>query len=141
MPAGLPVSALSPATRCVVGLAGALVVDGAPHPIAAAVARAARLRTLADPEAFAARLGVDTFTVRRCEAGSVPFGRLPAAYLALLDEAVPRVDLVGLRTLADQVDRPGRSEAAPTQGYGEVHAVDFSNRRRGGDGVDPRGLR
>ena len=119
---------LSPATRSVVGLAGSLVVDGVRHPVAAAVARSARLATLADPEAFAARLGVDAFTLRRCEAGVVPFDALPAAYLALLDDVQPPVDLVGLRALAEQVD----PDDAQHPGYGEIRAVDFSARRRAG---------
>lgn len=128
MPATPAVSTLTPATRSVIGLAGDLVVDGARHPIAAAVARAARLRTLADADAFAARLGVDAFTVRRCEAGTVAFGSLPAAYLALLDEAEPGVDLVSLRELAQQVD----DHAIDAPEYGEVHAVDFTVRGAGG---------
>ena len=117
---------LTPATRSVVGLAGSLVVDGVRHPVAAAVARSARMATLADAEAFAARLGIDAFTLRRCEAGVVPFAALPAAYLALLDEVQPPVDLVGLRALAEQVD-PDDGQA---HGSGEVHAVDFSAPRR-----------
>ncbi|MEM8707889.1 MAG: hypothetical protein AAGE98_15600 [Actinomycetota bacterium] len=114
MPATPVISTLDPATRTVVGLAGDLVLDGAEHPIAAAVARAARMRSLADADTFAARLGVDPFTVRRCEAGTVPFESLPAAYVALLDDVAPRLDLVGLRELADQVD--GRLE--PDEGSG-----------------------
>ncbi|MEM8705126.1 MAG: hypothetical protein AAGE98_01615 [Actinomycetota bacterium] len=114
MPATPVISTLTPATRTVVGLAGDLVLDGAEHPIAAALARAARMRTLADPATFAARLGLDPFTVRRCEAGSVSFGALPAAYLALFDDVAPSVDLVGLRELAEQVD--GRTE--PTEPSG-----------------------
>ena len=91
-------------TDVIVRLAAALLVEGFEHPVAGAVAQAARIHALAAPEPFAERLGVDAFTLRRAEAGLVAFDRLPAAYLAFVDGIDVAVDLVSLRELAEAVD-------------------------------------
>lgn len=68
-------------------LAERLRQDGAAHPVAAAVALAARGRRRSDPGAFAAAVGLDTALVRRAEAGEVPFGELPDELTEWLDPA------------------------------------------------------
>ncbi|MEM9201433.1 MAG: hypothetical protein AAGC53_07225 [Actinomycetota bacterium] len=95
-------------TEIIVRLAGELMVDGVTHPVAAAVARAARIHALAAPTPFAARLGIDELSLRRAESGVVSFDQLPAAYLAFVDGIEVAVDLVSLRELAAAID--GRSE-------------------------------
>lgn len=97
-------------TDVIVRLAAALLVEGFEHPVAGAVAQAARIHALAAPEPFAERLGVDGFTLRRAEAGLVAFDRLPAAYLAFVDGIDVAIDLVSLRELAAAVDAGAESE-------------------------------
>lgn len=58
-------------------LAERLREDGTPHPVAAAVALAARGRRRSAPEAFAGESGIEAGVVRRAEAGEVPFADLP----------------------------------------------------------------
>ena len=96
------------ATDVIIRLAAALLVEGFAHPVAAAVAQAARMQVLAAPEAFAQRLGVDEFTVHRAESGALAFRELPAAYLAFVDGGEVAVDLVSLRELAEAVDGDDR---------------------------------
>lgn len=96
-------TAVSP-TDVIIRLAAALLVEGFRHPVAAAVAQAARIHALAAPSPFATRLGIDEFTLHRAEAGAVPFGALPAAYLAFVDGIDVAIDLVSLRELAEAVD-------------------------------------
>ena len=50
------------------------------HPVAAAVALAARVSELADPATFAERHGIGAAQLAAAEAGTVRFGALPAAY-------------------------------------------------------------
>ena len=105
-------------TEVIVRLAAELLVDGLVHPVAAAVAQAARMHALAAPEAFAERLGVDELTLRRAERGRVAFDRLPAAYLAFVDGIDPTIDLVGLRALAAATD--GAGDPVEPSGIGEL---------------------
>ncbi|MEM9463762.1 MAG: hypothetical protein AAGA90_00220 [Actinomycetota bacterium] len=103
-------------TDVIVRLAASLLLDGHAHPVAAAVARAARMHVLAAPEAFAERLGIDAFTLHRAEAGLVAFDRLPVAYLAFVDGIDLAIDLVSLRELAAAVDgspAPAADESGP----------------------------
>jgi hypothetical protein len=59
---------------------------GLVHPVAAAVALAARVSQLAGPEEFAERTGVPITRLVEAEAGTVRFGELPLAYDAVLAE-------------------------------------------------------
>ena len=107
-------------TDVIIRLAAALLLEGHRHPVAAAVAQAARMHVLAAPEAFAERLAIDIFTVHRAEAGLVAFDRLPAAYLAFIDGIDVAIDLVGLRELAAAVD--AQRDAEPRGDGGVVLA-------------------
>ena len=120
---------MSIGTQMILRLAADLVVDGATHPVAAALARGARMRTLAEPAAFAAMLGVDELTVRRAEAGIVAVDSLPAAYLSHLDAVEPRLDLVGLRQLALQADGPAAGDEAEANEYRAADVVDLADVR------------
>ena len=119
---------MSVGTQMILRLAADLVVDGASHPVAAALARGARMRTLADPGAFAAMLGIDELAVRRAEGGLLDVDSLPAAYLSHLDSLEPRLDLVGLRQLALQADGPVDGGAG-TGEYGDADVVDLAAHR------------
>lgn len=99
-------TAVSP-TDVIIRLAAALLIEGYRHPVAAAIAQAARMHVLAAPGPFADRLGIDEFTLHRAETGGVAFASLPAAYLAFIDGIDATVDLVGLRELAEATDDTG----------------------------------
>lgn len=120
---------MSVGTQMILRLAADLVVDGAAHPVAAALARGARMRTLAGPSAFAAMLGIDELTVRRAESGAVDVDSLPAAYLSHLDGLEPRLDLVGLRQLALHADGPTTDVDAEVNEYGAADVVDLADVR------------
>lgn len=119
---------MSVGTQMILRLAADLVVDGATHPVAAALARGARMRTLAGPGAFAAMLGIDELAVRRAEGGLVDVDSLPAAYLSHLDSLEPRLDLVGLRQLALQADGSVDGEVHSDE-YGDADVVDLAAHR------------
>ncbi|MEM7141933.1 MAG: hypothetical protein AAF548_12970 [Actinomycetota bacterium] len=70
---------------------------GVDHPVAAAVARAARVSSLSGPEAFAERIGVSVVRLVESESGAVRFGDLPIAYDDTLGEL--GVDLLSLADL------------------------------------------
>lgn len=91
-------------TNVIIRLAAELLVDGVAHPVAAAVARSARMTALAAPARFADRLAIDEFTLRRCESGQVAFDSLPVAYLTFVDGSDIGIDLASLRELAGAVD-------------------------------------
>lgn len=82
-------------------LAERLRQDGVAHPVAAAVALAARGRLRSDPEAFAGAVGLDPALLVRVEAGEVPFGELPDELTHWLDP----VQLLQLAELARCGDR------------------------------------
>jgi hypothetical protein len=75
-------------------LAERLRQDGVAHPVAAAVALAARGRRRSDPDAFAGELGIEPGLVRRAEAGEVAFAELP-------DELTDWLDPVQLLQVAE----------------------------------------
>jgi hypothetical protein len=75
-------------------LAERLHTQGFVHPVAAAVALAARGHAVADVASFAIELGVDVGYWRRLEAGEVPYELLPAV-LRRRASAIP-LDLVAL---------------------------------------------
>jgi hypothetical protein len=81
---------------------------GVEHPVAAAVARAARVSELIGPEEFADRHGVPIARLVEAEAGTVRFGDLPSAYDAVL--ASLGIDLLSLADL-----EAGWRMPAPTQ--------------------------
>ena len=56
---------------------------GLDHPVAAAIALAARVGALAGPETFAERHGIAPAELAAAEAGGIRFGALPPAYGAL----------------------------------------------------------
>lgn len=66
-------------TRLIVRMAGVLAADGAPYPIAGALAAAVRGRQQTTVAAFAIETGLDPAVIEATEAGYVPFERLPAA--------------------------------------------------------------
>lgn len=68
------------ATAMVERMAAQARDGGAAHPVAAALASAARMSRLAGPEEFADRTGIPVARLVEAEAGSVPFGQLHAAY-------------------------------------------------------------
>ncbi|MEQ8839835.1 MAG: hypothetical protein RIB98_02565 [Acidimicrobiales bacterium] len=86
------------ATAMVERLAGRAHTAGLDHPVAAALALAARMSRLCGPEEFAAAAGLSSAEVVAAEAGAVPFGSLPRAYDALF--AAMGVDLLSLADLA-----------------------------------------
>ena len=114
---------MSVGTQMILRLAADLVVDGATHPVSAALARGARMRTLAGPASFAAMLGVDELTVRRAEGGLIDIDSLPAAYLSHLDGLEPRLDLVGLRHLALEADGPSGDDEHKRYDYGSADVI------------------
>lgn len=120
---------MSVGTQMILRLAADLVVDGATHPVAAALARGARMRTLAGPAAFAAMLGIDELTVRRAEGGLTDVDSLPAAYLSHLDGLEPRLDLVGLRHLALQADGERVDDQLERPDYGSADVIDLAEVR------------
>jgi hypothetical protein len=74
--------------------------NGAAHPVAAALASAARISRLAPLEEFAERTGIPTARLAEAEAGAVPFGELPRDYDAVF--ASIDVDLLSLADLEAQ---------------------------------------
>ncbi len=81
---------------------------GAAHPVAAALASAARVSRLAPVEEFAERTGIPIARLVEAEAGAVPFGELPREY----DSVFASID-VDLLSLAD-LERQWR-DGAPAQ--------------------------
>ena len=68
------------------------------HPVAAALARSARISEFSGSEDFAGRHGLTVGLIEAAEAGQIPFGALPAGYgevLVALD-----VDLLAIADLA-----------------------------------------
>ncbi len=61
-------------------LAQRVRAEGAAHPVAAALARAARMSVLEGAEDFARRIGIDVAAIHTAESGRLRFGALPAAY-------------------------------------------------------------
>lgn len=74
--------------------------NGAAHPVAAALASAARISRLAPLEEFAERTGIPLARLVEAEAGAVPFGELPREYDAMF--ASIDVDLLSLADLEAQ---------------------------------------
>lgn len=85
-------------TRLCERVAADLRREGVAHPVAAAVALAARGVAGLERDAWAARLGLDVEVVAACEEGRVAFGDLPAPIGAAAHDA--GVDLVVLAALA-----------------------------------------
>lgn len=83
---------------------------GVDHPVAAALALAARVSRLAGPEEFAERTGVPIARLVEAEAGAVRFGELPRAYGPVLD--VLGVDLLSLADLEAQWGADGSAQGA-----------------------------
>jgi hypothetical protein len=79
-------------------LARRLHRSGAAHPVAAAVALAARGHRGLDVDEFARAVGLPADTVRRAEAGDIVWEDLPAV-LGDLVESMPSVDLLALADL------------------------------------------
>lgn len=77
---------------------------GVPHPVAAALARSARMSRLAGPEAFAECLGIPRERLDDAEAGVVRFGDLPPAYDPVLGGL--GIDLLSLADLEAQWRAP-----------------------------------
>lgn len=86
---------------------------GVDHPVAAAVALAIRVSSLAGPEALAERLGIPLARLVEAESGAVRFGDLPAAYDRLCAEL--SLDLLSLADL----EREWFLAAADTDGAAE----------------------
>ncbi len=83
---------------------------GAEHPVAAAVAQAARVGQLCGPEAFARRTGIPAAVVAAAESGSVAFGRLARGYDPVVAEL--GVDLLSLADLERQWREPVGAQGA-----------------------------
>lgn len=93
------VSAIDP-TLTIERLARRMHDASVPHPVAAAVAQAARGCARMSPTEFATLLGITTGAVERSEAGDVAFGDLlPQLGLAV---AMSGADLLGLADLEAQ---------------------------------------
>ena len=75
-----------------------LIMSTLDHPVAAAVARSARMSELCGPEDFAGRHGLTVPLIESAEAGCIPFGLLPAGYGEVL--AALEVDLLAMADLA-----------------------------------------
>lgn len=84
------------ATAMIERMAAQARTAGLDHPVAAAVALAARVSQLAGPEGFADRNGISISQLVEAEAGSVRFGDLPAG----LDSVLSGMD-IDLLSLAD----------------------------------------
>lgn len=100
-------SAVDP-TRVIESLARRLGARRAEHPVAGALAQAARGRARLDQAGFAARVGVSVELVRACERGDVPLGDLPSRLGSLALEL--DADLLGLADL----ERRLRSGSPPS---------------------------
>lgn len=85
------------ATAMVVRMAVQARTAGLDHPVAAAVALAARVGQLVGPEEFAERTGVPIAQLVEAEAGTVRFGDLPWGYDSVLGAL--DVDLLSLADL------------------------------------------
>ena len=70
---------------------------GVDHPVAAAVARAARVGALSGPQEFADRYGIPITRLEAAEAGTVRFGELSQAYDPVF--AALGIDLLSLADL------------------------------------------
>lgn len=79
-------------------MASSLMVSTLDHPVAAAVARSARMSELSGPEDFAGRHGLTVTLIESAEAGRIPFGLLPAGYGEVL--AALEVDLLAMADMA-----------------------------------------
>jgi len=75
-----------------------LAARGAPHPIAGAVALAARGHLGLGQGEFADLTGLDVSCLAEAEMGRVPFGRLPREFGWILDD-IEGLDLLALATL------------------------------------------
>lgn len=85
---------------------------GLTHPVAAAVALAARVGNLAGPEEFADLTGIPLAHLAEAESGAVRFGELPAGYDGVL--ASLEVDLLSLADLEAEWRRGGHGDGPPT---------------------------
>ena len=85
-------------TRVCERLARHLDRSGATHPVAAAVALAARGHRGRDTDEFAGVLGLPVDTIRRAESGDIAWEELPDIIGDLL-EAMPNIDLLALADL------------------------------------------
>ncbi|MFN3219877.1 MAG: hypothetical protein ACE367_25595 [Acidimicrobiales bacterium] len=85
-------------TRVCERLALQLHCRGASHPVAAAVALAARGHLGLDVDEFADVVDLTSDTVRRAEAGDIAWEELPDVLGSLLD-SMPSVDLLALADL------------------------------------------
>ena len=84
-------------------LAERLRSKGVTHPVAAAVALAARGHRGVDIEPFAADIGLDAHELRRIEAGDVAFADLPDE-LAFAFAAIPSASLFLVADLDREID-------------------------------------
>ncbi len=76
-----------------------LAASGAPHPMAGAVALAARGHLGLDQEVFAGLVGIEVSDLSEAEAGMVPFGRLPRELDWILED-IKGLDLLALAAAA-----------------------------------------
>jgi len=76
-----------------------LAVRGAPHPIAGAVALAARGHLGLDQKGFADLIGLGVTEISEAETGMVPFGRLPCELDWVLED-IEGLDLLALAAAA-----------------------------------------
>lgn len=83
---------------------------GVAHPVAAALARSARMSHLAGLEAFARYLGLPVEHLRAAEEGVVRFGELPRVYDAVIGGL--GIDLLSLADLEAQWRTPAPAPPA-----------------------------
>ena len=92
-------------TRVCERLAQRFAIDGAAHPVAAAVVVAARGHRAQTPEEFATEHQLPLEALSRAEAGETPWEDLPEIIAELLDD-MPSIDLLALADLESQLRRP-----------------------------------
>lgn len=103
-------------TRTIERMARRLRSQGAPHPVAGAVALAARGTRRLGPEDFAVEVGLLADVVHAAEAGEVPLGRLPAEIGALA--FATGADLLALTDLEREWRRePPAAAVSPERGH------------------------
>lgn len=107
---------MSDLTRLCERVAADLRAAGVAHPVAAAVALAARGVAGVERERWAARLGLELVEVVAAETGEVPFGELDPAIGAAAHEA--GLDLVVLADLARRWSTEGGAPGGGPSGAG-----------------------
>ncbi|MEZ5247244.1 MAG: hypothetical protein R2707_19315 [Acidimicrobiales bacterium] len=96
------------ATAMVERMAAQARAAGVVHPVAAAVARGARVSELIGPEEFAERHGLSVPELLAAEAGDTRFGELPSGYDRVL--AALGLDLLSLADLAASWQQPASAQ-------------------------------